>query len=92
MADTTVSTLEECVPTMVTNALLALEERDVVRPLVTLDTKLLGGPGVISQTPIIAKLTCEADDSLASQAMDSTTVGNELILVLWITWRQWRDN
>ena len=77
MADTTTTTLEECIPTMVTNAILALEERDVVRPLVTLDTKLLGGPGVISQTPIIAKLTSESDDSLASQALDSTTVGND---------------
>lgn len=77
MADTTTTTLTECIPTMVTNALLALEERDVVRPLVTLDTKLLGGPGVVSQTPIIAKLTTEATDSLTSQALDSTTVGND---------------
>ncbi len=77
MADTTTTTLTECIPTMVTNALLALEERDVVRPLVTLDTKLMGGPGVVSETPIIAKLTSEADDSLTSQALDSTTVGSD---------------
>ena len=76
-ADTDTTTLTECIPTMVTNALLALEERDVVRPLVTLDTKLLGGPGVVSQTPIIAKLTSEADDSLSSQALDSGTVGDD---------------
>jgi len=77
MADTTTTTLTECIPTMVTNALLQLEERDVVRPLVTLDTKLLGGPGIVSNTPIITKLTSEADDSLASQALDSTTSGND---------------
>ena len=71
MADTTTSTLTEAIPTMVTNALLELEERDVVRPLVAVDTKLLGGPGVVSNTPIIQKLTTEADDSLASQALDS---------------------
>ncbi len=77
MADTTTTTLAECTPTMVTNALLALEERDVVRPLVTLDTKLLSGPGVVSETPIVAKLNSEADDSLTSQALDSGTVGSD---------------
>lgn len=73
MADTTSTTLTEAIPTMVTSALLELEERDVVRPLVTMDTKLMGGPGLVSQTPIIQKLTSEADDSLASQALDSGT-------------------
>ncbi len=73
MAATTTTTLTEAIPTMVTSALLELEERDVVRPLVTLDTKLLGGPGIVSNTPIIQKLTSEADDSLASQAVDSGT-------------------
>ena len=42
MADTTTTTLSETIPTMVTNALLDLEGRDVVRPLITLDTKVLG--------------------------------------------------
>lgn len=73
MADTTSTTLTEAIPTMVTSALLELEERDVVRPLVSLDTKLLGGPGLVSNTPIIQKLTSETDDSLASQALDSGT-------------------
>ena len=77
MADTTTTTLTEAIPTMVTNALLALEERDVVRPLITLDTKLLGGPGVVSETPIVATLTSEADDSLSSQALDTGTVAQD---------------
>ena len=78
MADTTTTTLTEATPTMVTNALLALEERDVVRPLITLDTKLMGGPGVVSETPIVAILASEADESLSSQALDTGTVGNEV--------------
>lgn len=73
MADTTTTTLTEAIPVMVSSALLELEERDVVRPLVMLDNKLLNGPGVVSNTPIIQKLTSEADDSLASQALDSGT-------------------
>lgn len=72
-ADTTTTTLTEAIPTMVTSALLELEESDVVRPLVTLDTALLRKPGIVSNTPIIQKLTSEADDSLASQALDSGT-------------------
>lgn len=73
MADTTTSTLSEAIPTMVTNALLELEERDVVRPLVAVDMKLVGGPGITSNTPIIQKLTSETDDSLTSQALNSGT-------------------
>lgn len=71
--ETTTTTLTEAIPTIVTNYLLELEERDVVRPLVTLDTALLGGPGIVSNTPIIQKLTSETDDSLSNQAMDSGT-------------------
>jgi hypothetical protein len=69
--DTTVTTLTECIPTIVASALLELEEGDVVRPLVT--NIPFPGPGIIHQTPFIQKLASEADDSLASQALDSTT-------------------
>jgi hypothetical protein len=69
--DTTTTTLTECIPTIVANALLELSEGDVVRPLVTnID---FTGPGVIHQTPFVQKLTAEADDSHTAQAMDSTT-------------------
>jgi hypothetical protein len=70
-ADTTTTTLTECIPTIVASALLELEEGDVVRPLVT--NIAFPGPGIIHQTPFIQKITSEADDALASQAMDSTT-------------------
>lgn len=73
MADTTTTTLTEAIPTIVSSALLELEEGDIVRPLVTLDTAILNGPGVVSNTPIVQKLTSEADDSLSSQALDSGT-------------------
>jgi hypothetical protein len=55
----------------VASALLELEEGDVIRPLVT--NIPFPGPGIIHQTPFIQKLASEADDSLASQALDSTT-------------------
>lgn len=71
MADTTVTTLTEAIPTIVASALLELDEGDVVRPLVT--NIPFPGPGIIHQTPFITRLTAEADDSLASQALDSTT-------------------
>lgn len=70
MADTTVSTLEECVPTIVAAALLELDEGNVIQPLVT-DIPF-PGTGVLHQTPFISRITAEADDDLASQAMDST--------------------
>lgn len=69
--DTTTTTLTECVPTIVANALLELSEGDVVRPLVT--NVPFPGPGIIHQTPFIQKLTAETDDSHTAQAMDSTT-------------------
>ncbi len=71
MADTTVTTLTEAVPTIVASALLELSEGDIVRPLVT--NVPFPGPGVVHQTPFIQKLTSEADDALASQALDSGT-------------------
>jgi len=70
-ADTTTTTLTEAIPTIVASALLELDEGDVVRPLVT--NVGFPGAGVVHQTPFITRLTSEADDSLASQALDSTT-------------------
>ena len=69
--DTTTTTLTECIPTIVANALLELDEGDVIRPLVT--NVAFSGPGVVHQTPFISRLTSEADDSLTGQALDSTT-------------------
>jgi len=71
MADTTTTTLSEAIPIAVSSALLELDEGDVIRPLVTNIT--LPGAGVRHQTPFIQRLTSEADDSLSSQALDSTT-------------------
>lgn len=71
MADTTTTTLTEAIPTIVASALLELSEGNVVEPLVT--NVPFSGPGVVHQTPFIQKLTSEADDSLSSQALDSTT-------------------
>ena len=68
---TTTTTLTECIPTIVAAALLELDEGNIVQPLV-MDVPF-PGPGVIHQTPFISRLVAEADDSLSSQAMDSTT-------------------
>lgn len=70
-APTTTTTLTEAIPTAVSSALLELEEGDIVRPLVT--NVNFTGPGVVHNTPIIQKLTSEADDTLDSQALDSGT-------------------
>ncbi len=71
MADTTTTTLLECIPTIVASALLELDEGNIIAPLVT-DVPF-PGPGVLHQTPFIQRISAESDDSLASQAMDSTT-------------------
>lgn len=71
MADTTTTTLTEAIPTIVASALLELEEGDVVRPLIT--NVSFPGAGVTHQTPFIQKITSEADDTLASQALDAGT-------------------
>lgn len=67
--DTTTTTLTEAIPTIVGAALLELQEGDVVGPLIT--NIPFPGPGVTHNTPMIAKLTAEADDSSTAQAMDS---------------------
>lgn len=72
MADTTITTLTECVPTIVAAALLELEEGNVVQPLIT--EIPFPGPGVVHQTPFIRKLIAETDtDDPTAQALDSTT-------------------
>jgi len=68
-AATTATTLTECIPTIISTALLELQEGNIMQPLVTdID---FPGPGLVSQTPKIAKLTAETDDSLEYQSMDS---------------------
>jgi len=69
--ETTITTVTEMIPTIVSNSLLEIEEGDVVLPLIK--TIPFPGVGVVHSTPIISKLTSEADDSLANQAIDSGT-------------------
>ncbi len=71
MADTTTTTLEECIPTIVAAALLELDEGDIVSPLITQVD--FPGPGVIHQTPFIKRILTESTDDLTAQALDSTT-------------------
>jgi len=67
--ETTSTTMAETIPTIVANALLEMQEGEVIRPLVT--NIPFPGPGLIHQTPFVTVLTSEADDSLANQAMDT---------------------
>ena len=76
MADTTTTTLSLAIPTIVAAAMLELVEGDIVRPLVT--NISFPGPGVIHQSPFIQKLTSEADDSLASQALNASNSDEQL--------------
>lgn len=69
-AVTTSSTINETVPTIVASALLELDEGNIVAPLVT-DVPF-PGPGLTHQTPFIARLTAEADDTLDDQSMESS--------------------
>lgn len=69
-ADTTTTTLSECIPTIVAAAELELNEKDIVRPLVL--NVPFPGPGVTHQTPFVQRLVSEADDALTSQALNST--------------------
>lgn len=71
VGETTATTMTEAIPTIVTESLLEMEQGDIIRPLVK--TMPFPGPGVVQSTPIISKLTSEADDSLANQAVDSGT-------------------
>lgn len=70
-SETTSTTYTEGIPTAVSASLLEMEEGDVVRPLVR--TFPFPGPGLVHSTPIVSKLTSEADDSLANQALDTGT-------------------
>ncbi len=67
---TTTTTLAACIPTIVAAALLELDEGNIVQPLVT-DVPF-PGPGVLHQTPFVARILAESDDSLASQTLESS--------------------
>lgn len=67
--ETTTTTVAEAIPTIVDIALLELNDRDIILPLVT--QIQFTGPGVVHQTPFIRRLTAETDDSLANQALVS---------------------
>ncbi len=67
---TTTTTLAACIPTIVASALLELDEGNIVQPLVT-DVPF-PGPGILHQTPFVARILAESDDSLASQTMESS--------------------
>jgi len=69
--ETTTTTLDEAIPTIVESALLELDDGDIIRPLVK--NISFPGPGVVHQTPFIKRLTAETDTNLANQAVDSTT-------------------
>jgi len=62
--------MAETIPTIVANALLEMQEKEVVRPLVT--NIPFPGPGLIHQTPFVAVITSEADDTLADQDLDAS--------------------
>ncbi|NCD17503.1 MAG: hypothetical protein EOL91_09370 [Actinobacteria bacterium] len=69
--ETTTTTVTEMIPTIVEAALLELDDGDIIRPLVR--NIPFGGSGIVHQTPFVKRLTAETDDSLANQAVDSTT-------------------
>lgn len=71
MADTTVTTVLESVPTIIASALLELNDIDIVGPLVT--EIPFPGPGYIHQTPFVNRLVAETDDDLASQALEMSS-------------------
>jgi hypothetical protein len=67
--ETTTNTLTEMIPVIVGNALLELEEGNIMEPLVTVVD--FSGPGIIHQTPFLQMLVAEAGDDLTAQAVDS---------------------
>ncbi len=69
--ETTVTTLTEAVPVIKEVAMLELDDGSIIAPLVR--NIPFPGPGVQHDTPFITRLTSEADDSLANQALDSGT-------------------
>lgn len=68
--ETTTTTMTEAIPTAVSAALLEMTEGAVIAPLVR-NYDFSGQPGIVHSTPIVSRLTSEADDSLANQAIDS---------------------
>lgn len=69
--ETTVTTLTEAIPVIKEQAMLELDDGSIIAPLVRQVD--FGGVGVVHDTPFIQRLTSEADDSLANQALDSGT-------------------
>lgn len=67
---TTTTTLSALIPTIVASALIELDEGNIIQPLVT-DVPF-PGPGILHQTPFVARVTAETDDSLASQTLESS--------------------
>lgn len=67
---TTTTTLSACIPTIVASALIELDEGNIIQPLV-IDVPF-PGPGILHQTPFVARVAAETDDSLASQTMESS--------------------
>lgn len=69
--ETTTTTLTEAIPVIKEVAMLELDDGEIIAPLVRRIP--FPGPGVVHDTPFIQRLTSEADDSLANQALDAGT-------------------
>lgn len=67
--ETTSTTMDESIPTIVASALTEMQEGSIIKQLVT--NIPFPGPGLVHQTPFVAVLTSEADDTLANQALDA---------------------
>ncbi len=70
--ETTTTTLTEAIPVIKEVAMLELDDGEIIPPLVR-NVDFSGSPGIQHDTPFIQRLTSEADDSLANQALDSGT-------------------
>jgi len=70
-SETTVTTLTEAIPVIKENAMLELDDGEIIPNLVR--RVAFPGPGVQHDTPFIRRLTAESDDSLTNQALDSGT-------------------
>lgn len=75
--ETTSTTITETIPVIVTAAMVAAVQTEVMLPLVFVDTSLLNGPGLVAQLPLFATATAAADgsentDYTTLQALDTT--------------------
>jgi len=68
--ETTTTTMEEAIPTVVEACLLELDDGDIIKPLVR--NVAFPGPGIVHDTPFITRLTSETDSNLANQALDTS--------------------